>query len=318
MAQVVLNKTVPSIHHGAEKVRFTFSETILAGTGDVTVTPSQLLHGLLSMTPTATRTVTLPTANTLGTSITELTHLDVADAIPFIVRNQAAFGSGFNVVLAMGAGGTADSEANLITTPQTSHKYILRIDDANPASRAYTVFQVNSEEAGEGAAQVASVVADAAAATAGATTIASAGVAFELVGDAMGTGFTLSADGALSGISITGPNAAMSSTLTFAEAGNYLIVVTFAAQITLNAGAAPGVVEFALGLNAVVPTIPVGLISIDSESMAPDADSNVGTGSTIITAAAADVLNLYIFAASGVTDMDVVTPTLIRITAHKV
>ena len=145
-----LNKTLPGFGP-IEKTRFTFTDTLLADVAD-TLTVAEMLHGLLSMTPTATRILTLPAAAVLEASSITLAGLQVADAIPFILRNQAAPGSGFNVVLAAGAGGAVDSEANLTVPPNTHSEYMLRIDDANPTSPNYTVFQIDSGSADPGAA----------------------------------------------------------------------------------------------------------------------------------------------------------------------
>ena len=146
-------RTLPGIHPPS-KGYLTFTDSLVSGIvavtfgGALATDPAitALQHGMLTSTPTADRIWTLPTAVVLLSNLTQYTNIDVGDGFEFIVRNLAAAGSGFDITLAVAAGITSDSEANLIITPGQFSKYILRCDDPNPlaGSADFEIFQVDS------------------------------------------------------------------------------------------------------------------------------------------------------------------------------
>lgn len=284
MAQT-LNKNLPG--NPSAKARMTFSDTALTDAAQVLVA-SHLLHGLLSMTPTANRAVTFPSAVDLVNSRTQFTDADIGDAIPFVVRNQAAIGSGFDIILTPSVGITGDSEANLTIVPGTSNKYILRIDDAAPgivvgppaAAPACTVFQVNSSVANAGPAFL-----NAEATTIGAaTTIAAAGTAqaFENLVFTVGAGVAPA-----QGITLTGLVSG-STTFTVANAGIYRIHASVSGNITVTANAL-------VFINAAIGGVAnaQNLCALGNDTAATDPHGDCA-GEIILAVPAAGVLSLFV------------------------
>ena len=329
-------RSLPGINPGSKNFQ-SFTETIVDGTVAVTIGPlvgaaiatdeplSVLQHGMLTSNPTADRAWTLPLATTILSNLTQFTNVDVGDGFEFIIRNIAAGGSGFDITLTVAAGILADADSSLVVPPQGFSKFILRCDDPTNtvALAAFTIFQVDSGTINVSVAQVASLVAAGANATAGATPMTDATAnLFELIGDPMGTGFTLVLDpdelGVLQGITITGPNANNSSTVTFAETGIYQVILTISVEVDALASAAIATLEFAIGLGANIPVTALSQ-SIIPAGTADGVVLSTVTGSIIvpIDAVATDVLNVYIRGGTNVADGDDFVPQLIRLVIFK-
>lgn len=103
--------------------------TALSDTNQI-LTPEQIVGFLFSMTPTASRTVTLPSATTM---VNYLTKSMVSDAIEFVVRN---FGTTGNVITVVS--GSASS-GNLTVPGGSAKRFIVRITNANPSAATYTL-----------------------------------------------------------------------------------------------------------------------------------------------------------------------------------
>lgn len=100
---------------------------------DQTLTLPQLQSFLLTMTPTAPRVLTMPVAASMIQPET-----NVADAIPFFVRN---LGAGANTITLDPDGA---SSGNLVIETGETHLFLTRIDTAQPA--AYTLFDLGAYE----------------------------------------------------------------------------------------------------------------------------------------------------------------------------
>lgn len=125
---------LPALPRG---VRPQSANTILSDTNQ-TVTPGQLIGFLITMTPTASRTVTLPSATEM---IETLPKTIASDAIEFVVRNLGATENAINVV-----SGSA-SVGNTTVTGNATKRFIVRITSANSTAPAYTL-EVLTADAG--------------------------------------------------------------------------------------------------------------------------------------------------------------------------
>lgn len=112
-----------------------------------TVTIANLLTGILSGTPTANRTITLPTAANV---VAGISNCIVNDSINFSIINNSSNANAANLVVAMGTGGTSvgnmttNSSSNLLNTWFTSGSgsYKLRVTDIGSGTEAYTVYRL--------------------------------------------------------------------------------------------------------------------------------------------------------------------------------
>lgn len=294
MAQL-LTQTLPGINP-TTKSRLQFTNHTLVGTGNATVTTSQLRHGLLSMTPTADRNVTLPDAVDIINDTFQFTGAAVSDAIPFIIRNQAALGSTFQITVVMGTGGTNDAGSNLTIEPGTYHEYVLRIDDATPSAAAgppgpaaYTVFQVNSGAADGGPAAAAYLSAAVTPAMPVDTdeidnvaAIPLDGLVFvTAAGVAPAVGITAATDG------VTG-----STNWTVANAGIYKIGVSLSANI---AGDDSALVFVRVAVGGVANAQNLFAVGNDAAMTDPHGD---GSGEIILPLAAGAVVALFVIGSS--------------------
>ena len=106
---------------------------------DDTVTTAQVKTGMFSMTPTAARTLTLPTATLLSS------FLDVVGkTVDITIVNLGADAT--SVVIATGAGGTLVGSSVVrdsnTTTDSDSGSALFRIRMTNVSTPAYTVYRV--------------------------------------------------------------------------------------------------------------------------------------------------------------------------------
>jgi len=142
-----LNKsTLPGLFPSS-KTRLQLTDVALDD-DDLTITISQLSSCLISQTPTQERTLTLPSAAVLLDSTALFPWLDVADGIPFTLRNLADAGSGFDITVTVGTGGTADTNATLIALAGTQIAYLIRMDDVAAGSESYTLFTMAQSSSG--------------------------------------------------------------------------------------------------------------------------------------------------------------------------
>ena len=110
-----------------------------------TVTIANLLTGLLTMTPTTNRTVTLPTAaNVVG----GISGVEVGDCIDFATTNQSSVDN--IITIAMGTSGTSVGNMDVYSTSDTGGNYFtsaagmfrLRLTNVTASSEAYTVYRI--------------------------------------------------------------------------------------------------------------------------------------------------------------------------------
>lgn len=110
-----------------------------------TVTIANVLTGLLTMNPSANRTVTLPTAaNVVG----GISGVEVGDCVDFAVTSQSALD---NIVsVAMGTGGTSVGNMDVYSVSDTGGNYFtsasgmfrLRLTNVTVSSEAYIVYRI--------------------------------------------------------------------------------------------------------------------------------------------------------------------------------
>ena len=120
--------------------KVTPAPTVLADS-NATITVAQLKSGLLTITPTASRTLTLPTAALSAAFLTT-----IGDSLEFTVINSGA--DTFHVILAPGASGTAvgfmtvrDSDAT--TASDTgSGRFLVRQTNVTSGAEAYTIYRL--------------------------------------------------------------------------------------------------------------------------------------------------------------------------------
>lgn len=302
-----LSSTLPGIHP-LEKERYTFSNLALDD-GNVTLTPSNLPHGLISMTPTASRTLTLPSANTIVATRFLFTGHQVSEAVPFIVRNQAAAGAGFNLTIAMpgDASIVADAGANLIVPPGTFTEYVLRMDDVNPESANGTLFQVNSGASDGGASGAAYLSAEAAFAMMNPeTTVMTAGTAVEFAN----LTFTVGAGVAPAvGITLVAPVMPITSTsFEIANSGIYKVDASVSGAVT---GGNSRLIFVVVAIDGVPIEQNLCALGNDTAGTDPHADNK---GSIILPVAAGERLRLFLDASD---DGTVLTPEQVSIAIQR-
>jgi hypothetical protein len=113
---------------------------------DQTLTLSQLESEILTGTPTVDRTLTLPDASTIVSSVPGIQFNDAIDF--YIINNSLA--SDIKWILAMGTGGTLDGNPSVSPRENTvstyknsgSSKFRLRITNTTPSSESYTVYRL--------------------------------------------------------------------------------------------------------------------------------------------------------------------------------
>jgi hypothetical protein len=110
-----------------------------------TVTIAALLTGILFMTPTTDRTVTLPTA---ANAVAGITGVAIGDCIDFSIIN---LGSNDNlIIVAVNTGGTLTGNGEVLTNENTLNTYKngagsifrMRFTNVTASSEAYTVYRV--------------------------------------------------------------------------------------------------------------------------------------------------------------------------------
>lgn len=104
-------------------------------TGSATLTASQTLSGIISQTPAANSTLTLPSAASL---ITQFGTVSVGDTFNVTVINGAA--ATFTSTLAVPASGTLVGSG--IVAPLSTQTFAVRFTNVTSASEAYTVYTV--------------------------------------------------------------------------------------------------------------------------------------------------------------------------------
>ena len=114
---------------------------------NATLTMAQLLSEILTMTPTATRTLTLPTA---AAAVSGISGVQINDAIDFRVINLATGATDPDIVVAMGTGGTAIGYMNIDPHVNNAATYLysgtgifrLRFTNITASSEAYTIYRI--------------------------------------------------------------------------------------------------------------------------------------------------------------------------------
>lgn len=101
---------------------------------DQTATVYELLYAMLIMTPTATRTVTYPTAADV---VSVISGCQVTDAIDVSIINQSGTN---NIVIATGAGGSAVGSMTIL--PNISGIFRLRLTNVTGSSETYILYRV--------------------------------------------------------------------------------------------------------------------------------------------------------------------------------
>lgn len=102
---------------------------------DAVLLISQILAALFTITPTATRTLTLPTA---VDAVAGMVAAQIGDAVDFNIINLAA---GIDVVLAAGTGGSI--VGNTTITGNTTGIFRLRLNNVTSGTESYTVYRLN-------------------------------------------------------------------------------------------------------------------------------------------------------------------------------
>jgi hypothetical protein len=115
-----------------------------------TATIGELQTGILTMTPTADRTVTLPTA---ANAVSGISGVEVGDCIDFHIINEDTSGNEHLVTVAAGTGGTVvgnpdvnpRNNVNLADTYKCSggSHWRLRFTNVTASSEAYTVYHIS-------------------------------------------------------------------------------------------------------------------------------------------------------------------------------
>ncbi len=119
------------------------AHTALSDT-DSTLTISQIKTGIITITPSANRTLTLPTS---ADAVAGFSGIKVDEAIKFIIINKAS--SNYIVTIAMGSGGTLEGNSevnpkeNTTNTYKTSGSATFKICFRNVSSstEAYTIYR---------------------------------------------------------------------------------------------------------------------------------------------------------------------------------
>ena len=115
---------------------------------DVTFTTAQLLTKIISITPTANRTLTLPTA---ANAVTVITGVKVGNSIDFTIINESTPINQASVIITVGTGGsfigsdTVHPVQNLSETYFTSGSgtFRMRFTNITTSFEAYDVYRIS-------------------------------------------------------------------------------------------------------------------------------------------------------------------------------
>jgi len=111
------------------------SPAVVVATGSSTLTGAQTVSGLISQTPAANSTLTLPSAASL---ITQFGSVSVGDTFNVTLINGAA--ATFTTTLAVPASGTLVGSG--IVAPLGTQTFAVRFTNVTAASEAYTVYTI--------------------------------------------------------------------------------------------------------------------------------------------------------------------------------
>jgi hypothetical protein len=114
---------------------------------DATLTIGQLLTDILTITPTTTRTLTLPTA---ALAVAGISSIAVDSCIDFCIMNLATGVSDPDIVIAMGSGGTAVGNMGVFPRINNAGTYNysgtgtfrMRFTNVTASSEAYTIYRI--------------------------------------------------------------------------------------------------------------------------------------------------------------------------------
>ena len=126
--------TLPGINPGAQQ--FLSLTPVVLPDQDNVLTVDQLLHGLLSSTPTADRDITFPTSAAL---VRSLPGVQVGNVLMIYLRNLSGMGDILTIVVPPGSG-TVDGDAGVLASARAI--FALRLDSVTPGSELYTVFEL--------------------------------------------------------------------------------------------------------------------------------------------------------------------------------
>ena len=140
----IVKATYPGINP-PEKTRIQVTNVVLAN-ADVSVTAEQLLNFLLTMTPTAPRTLVLPPAADI---VALLTHATAADGLEFQVRNFGA--AAINTITVVPNGALSGSA---VVNGGSYKNFIIRLDSVSSAAPTYTLNDMGTSGAGPGSGDV--------------------------------------------------------------------------------------------------------------------------------------------------------------------
>lgn len=104
-------------------------------TGSATLTTVQVLAGIITQTPTANSTLTLPTASALASSFG---FPRVGDSLVLRVINLAPIT--FTTTIAQDAAETMVGSG--VIAPQTTGRFLIRFTNVTPGSQDYTVYAI--------------------------------------------------------------------------------------------------------------------------------------------------------------------------------
>lgn len=132
--------------HGTNGLIKTQLAPVSLADSDVTLTIAELLTGLLTITPTVTRTLTLPTA---ANAVAGISGVQVDDAIEFTVIHLTT-PTNVRVVVAPGTNGTLVGNSDILGQSNPggtilasgSGTYRLRFTNVSGGTEAYTVYRI--------------------------------------------------------------------------------------------------------------------------------------------------------------------------------
>ena len=131
---VQLQYHVPSVQGSTSSVDAVYTPAPTGLTdAAATLTVAQIQTGVLTMTPTAARTVTLPTAALMADALT-----DVGQCYDFNVIDLA--GATYAVTVAAGSGGT--TVGTMAVSAATSGKFRIRMTNVTSGTEAYNVYRL--------------------------------------------------------------------------------------------------------------------------------------------------------------------------------
>lgn len=112
------------------------ASTVAAEVGAVTLTPAEVIGGVIDGVPTGAATYTLPTAADL---VAGMPGCKVGDMFEFIVTNNSG-GANTITMAANASGGTGDG--TLTVAQNVVRKFAVRITNVTPSSEAYTLYGI--------------------------------------------------------------------------------------------------------------------------------------------------------------------------------